>query len=98
MAVTDIKMAEVAPDKHRARKARLILGRVIRDAIDFHGTDFAGFALVTWDMRGGAHSGYFAEVGMVSESLMPTFAHDALNRHLAAVIAERASSNRIDGD
>lgn len=92
------ELFEIAPATERARRIKKILGRVLRLHMDFHGADFAGFAIVTWDMTGGAHSGYFTEHGMVSESLMPAYVHDALNRHLAVVLAERTQSDIITPD
>lgn len=83
---------EVDPSNERARQVRRILGAALKQAFEFFGDDLAGFALVTWDMRGGAHSGYLTEYGMVGESLMPAYVHDSLNRHLSVVLVERTES------
>ena len=88
----------VSPDKYRSAKVRRAFGRCLRAHVAAHGDDLAGFAIVSWDMRGGAQSAVLADIGMVAESLVPSFAHDALNRHLAVLIAERTSSSPIDGD
>lgn len=89
---------EIAPATDRAKRTRKILLKVLRMHLNFHQDDLAGFALVTWDMRGGAHSAYLTENGMVSESLMPSYVKDCLNRHVAVVLAERTQSELVTPD
>lgn len=91
-------LVEFRPDKAALARRRRIMGRALRAALDTHGSELAGFALVSWDRRGGAHTTYLAQDGMVSESLMPTLVHDALNRHVAVVLAEREASRPLDDD
>ena len=88
-------VTEIDPATDRAGKVRRILGQAVKRALDQHGDGLAGFALVSWDMLGDANSAYFTEFGMVGEGLMPTYVHDALNRHLAAVIVERSQTYRV---
>lgn len=88
---------EIDPGADRAQRVRRIIGRVLKKHFADHGSEIAGFALVSWDMRGEATSGYFTEVGPVGESLMPSFVKDALQRHLAVVLVERTGSDRISG-
>lgn len=57
--------------------------------------DIAGYALVVWDRQGDAHS-MVCSGGPVGESLVPTYAHDALNRHVAVIIAQRATVTEYD--
>lgn len=90
-------VTEIAPKKHRAARVRRIFGRCLRTHIERHGEDIAGFAIVSWDMLGHAHSSYSTEVGPVSPSLMPAYTHDALNRLYAVVLAEESTPDRIDG-
>lgn len=82
----------------RAKRARRILIKCVREALRNQGDDFAGFGLVVWDMKGECNSSYLAEYGMVGESLMPSFTADALNRHLSVVLVERTHSQRIESD
>lgn len=88
---------EITSRRDRARQLRRMLVACLRrNFVDF-GDDLAGFALVTWDARGDAHSSYFADDGPVGESLVPVFTADALNRHIAVALAERTRDDRIDG-
>lgn len=91
-------LREVTPNKVRARKTRLIMGRTLRHHLSAFGDDVAGFALVTWDMRGGAQSAFLTVNGMVSASLMPSFVHDVLNRHVAVDLAQREEINLVTPD
>jgi hypothetical protein len=75
---------------------RRILGRCVRSALQEHGTKLAGFALVSWDMRGAVVSSFLADSGPVARSLMPTFVHDALNRHLAVSMAKDCEERFFD--
>lgn len=88
----------VDPAGERAARVRRILGRALRQAIETHGSDLAGFALVSWDMRGECSSSMMTAHGMVGQSLAPAFVHDALNRHVAVDIACRTSVTDILGD
>jgi hypothetical protein len=67
---------------------RRILGACIRSNLETHGEDLAGFAIVSWDMRGTSHSSYFTENGPFSRSMLPAYVADALNRHLAVVMVQ----------
>lgn len=88
---------EIDPGADRAGRIRRIMGRVLRNHLEAHGDELAGFAMVTWDMRGEATSGYCTEIGPVGESLMPAFVKDALQRHLAVVLVERTESRPVTG-
>lgn len=88
---------EFRPDKRILAERRRVLGRCVKNALETHGDDFAGFALVTWDMRGNAHTSYCAGTGPIGEGLVPSYSQDALNRHVAVALTQRTSTNRIDG-
>jgi hypothetical protein len=47
----------------------------------------AGFALVVWDSRGEMRSAYNAAQGPIGPALVPTLVADALNRHVAVMLA-----------
>lgn len=79
----------------RQKRLRRILGRSVRAALD---GDVVGFALVTWDGRGDAHSSYCTESGPVGQRLMPAFVHDALQQHFSVSLAQEVGATRIDGD
>jgi hypothetical protein len=88
---------EITPAADRAQEVRRVIFRTLRRHFQDQGDDIAGFAIVTWDMRGEASSGYSTDVGPVGESLMPAFVKDALQRHLSVVLAERTHSDIIGG-
>lgn len=87
---------EVTAGRDRARQIRRILGRTIKQHLE--GGEIAGFALVSWGPRGEGRSGYYAETGPIAMSLVPTYAHDCLNRHIAVDLAQSTASNLVTGD
>ncbi len=56
-------------------------------AIDAMGDAVAGFALVVWDKNGEMRTAYDASKGPIGPALLPTLASDALNRHVAVMLA-----------
>lgn len=79
----------VATEKRRAdaRKTRAALFQRCRAAIEQMGDDIAGFALVVWDKEGNLRSAYDASRGPIRAPLVPTLTADALNRHVAVMLA-----------
>jgi hypothetical protein len=55
--------------------------------------DVAGFALVVWDSRGEMKSAYNAAQGPIGPPLVPTLVADALNRHVAVMLARNESDD-----
>lgn len=55
--------------------------------------DVAGFALVVWDSRGEMRSAYNAAQGPIGPALIPTLVADALNRHVAVMLARNESDD-----
>lgn len=82
-------MSEIREIVPAAVEASEDLARALRDLADMvvAGRYVAG-AFVVWDMRGAARTVYSAEIGPFAHSMVPAFVHDALNRHLAVVIAQ----------
>lgn len=72
----------------RACQVRRIMVRSLRDHLRRCGPDLAGFALVTWDMRGACCVGHSCEHGPVACGLMPLFVQQAINRTLAVQLAQ----------
>jgi hypothetical protein len=89
---------EIKPASDRAKNVRLIFGRCVRSALACMGVDIAGFALVVWDMRGEVRTAYLTEYGLVGRSLMPTYVHDALQRHVTKDVIEECTSEQVTGD
>jgi hypothetical protein len=71
----------------QAREIRAALFQRCRAAIDQCGDDIAGFALVVWDKEGDMRSAYDTTRGPIRAPLVPTLVADALNRHVAVMIA-----------
>jgi hypothetical protein len=66
-----------------------------RDAFDrLEGV--AGFALVVWGKNGDMRTAYNAAHGPIGPALVPTLAADALNRHVAIVLAMNESGDDSD--
>jgi len=55
--------------------------------MDQCGEDIAGFALVVWDKEGGMRTAYDTTRGPIRAALVPTLVADALNRHVAVMLA-----------
>lgn len=87
-------LREINPRADRQKRLRRILGRSVRSALS---GEVAGFALVTWDTRGDAHSVYCTDSGPVGHRLMPAFVHDALNQHVAVSLSQDGAPDKIDG-
>lgn len=91
------KLYEVTVGAERVKRVRRIMGRSLKRSIDGMGDDLAGFAMVVWDMRGGATTTYLAHDGMVGRSLMPAYVHDALQRHVTCDVIEDCTADIISG-
>jgi hypothetical protein len=70
-----------------ARMIRADLFARCRAAIDQMGDEVIGFALVVWDREGDLRSSYNATRGPIGPALLPTLVADALNRHVAVMLA-----------
>ena len=89
---------KIDPRAKRAISVCKILRNCGKSAIKSHGDDLAGFALVTWDMRGTVHTTFLTEYGIVSRDIMPCLVKDALNRHVAMSLAHECVSTPITDD
>jgi hypothetical protein len=90
-----IRLAPIA-DKRRADEARTIRAALFvrcRAAIDQVGDDIAGFAIVVWDRNGDLRSAYDTSHGPIGPALVPTLAADALNRHVAVMLAAQKAED-----
>jgi hypothetical protein len=80
-----------------AREVRRTLFDRCRAAVDQMGDDIAGFAVVVWNREGHLRSAYDAARGPIRAPLVPTLAADALNRHLAVMLAEERLAGESEG-
>jgi hypothetical protein len=65
-------------------------------AIQEMGDDVAGFALVVWNGSGELRTAYDASKGPIGPALLPTLASDALNRHVAVMLARDDEADDAD--
>jgi hypothetical protein len=89
---------EFRPDRDSVARRKRMLVQALRDSFKSHGDDFAGFAMVAWDVRGNADSAFYADTGPIGESIVPMFVHDVLNRHVAVKTAARGETYPLTGD
>jgi hypothetical protein len=90
---------EVLADKRKAQSADVttsLCERAVEANAALDG-DLAGYALVCWDRSGNAHTVYQAG-GMIGMALIPTFAADALNRHVAVDLVRTAAAGDAGAD
>jgi hypothetical protein len=82
-------LSQIVNDRRReeARELRAALFQRCRAAIEQMGEDISGFALVVWDHEGSMRSAYDAARGPIRAPLVPTLVADALNRHVAVMLA-----------
>jgi hypothetical protein len=62
-------------------------------AVDGLGDGVAGYALVVWGKDGDMRTAYNAAQGPIGPALVPTLAADALNRHVAVMLARDDESD-----
>ncbi len=60
------------------------------------GDDIAGYALVVWSKTGDMRTAYNAAQGPIGPALVPTLAADALNRHVAVMLARKEEADDAD--
>jgi hypothetical protein len=66
-------------------------------AIETIGDEPAGFALVVWNKEGEMRTTYDASRGPIGPALLPTLASDALNRHVAVMLARDSELDDTTG-
>ncbi|MBP2301540.1 hypothetical protein [Azospirillum picis] len=89
-------ITEFTPASDRAERIVRQIGEQAEAAHSEFGSDLAGYALVAWDMRGGARTVIDCREGAVALALVPAFAHDALNRHVTVAFQQSAVSEGLD--
>lgn len=92
--MTEIR--EIVPAAVEASEA---LARALIDLAQLVKDDrYVAGAFVVWDMRGEARTVYAAEYGPFGHSMLPAFVHDALNRHVTAVVLQENAVEPIGDD
>ncbi len=85
-------------DSEQAKVVRDDLLEKCAAAVDAMGADIAGYALVVWNKTGDMRTAYDASQGPIGPALVPTLAADALNRHVAVVLAKTGNTDDTDSD
>ena len=80
----DVRLASKETEAKRVRRA---LFQSCQRACRQVGKDIAEFAVVIWGRDGEMRTSYDATNGPVRAPLVPTLACDALNRHVAVMLA-----------
>ena len=88
------KLVKLATEKaaRTERNAELLredLFEKCNAAVDGLGDNVAGFALIVWGKDGDMRTAYNAAQGPIGPGLVPTLAADALNRHVAVMLAKK---------
>ncbi len=71
-----------------AKHMREELFEACRDAVENLDDELFGFALVVWGKDGVMRTAYHAAQGPIGPALVPTLVSDALNRHVAVMLAK----------
>lgn len=87
---SNLKLFANQRKRESARKVRQRLFHSCRMGLEEAGDDLAGYALVTWTSDGEMHSAYDTHGGPIRAALVPTLVADALNRHVAVMLANTA--------
>jgi hypothetical protein len=83
----------INPQKDRLDYSRRALGASVRSALE---SEMVGFALVAWDARGQCYSSICSQNGPIGDNLIPSYVHDALNRHVTLCISAFTEPRLID--
>ncbi len=84
----DIESEKAARAEREAKSLQEEITAKCAAAVQSMGTDVAGFALVVWSKSGEMRTAYDASRGPIGPALLPTLASDALNRHVAVMLAK----------
>jgi hypothetical protein len=89
---------KAARDRQQANRVRDGLLETCAATVDAMGEGIAGYALVVWNKTGDMRTAYDASHGPVGPALVPTLAADALNRHVAVMLARSSETDDTDLD
>ncbi|WP_045836277.1 hypothetical protein [Hyphomicrobium sp. 99] len=86
-----VKLAteKAARSERNAELIREDLFEKCTEAVAGLGGDVVGYALVVWGKGGDMRTAYNAAQGPIGPALVPTLAADALNRHVAVMLAQK---------
>lgn len=87
---------KAARDSQQAKRVGEDLMEKCAATIETMGEGIAGYALVVWSRNGDMRTVYDASHGPVGPALVPTLAADALNRHVAVMLARSGETDDTD--
>jgi hypothetical protein len=88
--IIDLESEKVSRAQREAELLRSDILAKCAAAIEAMSGDLAGFALVVWNKSGEMRTVYDASRGPIGPALLPTLASDALNRHVAVMLAKES--------
>ena len=80
---------KAARSERDAERLREDLFEKCSSAVGALGDNVAGYALIVWGKDGDMRTAYNAAQGPIGPALVPTLAADALNRHVAVMLAKK---------
>lgn len=95
--VSNLQRVRLAGKEAEAKRVRKELFAACSRAAEQLGDEIAGYAVVVWGKDGEMRTAYDAQSGPIRAPLVPTLASDALNRHVAVMLAAEYIAER-DGE
>jgi len=92
MELIEIKGERESRQTAEAESLRGEMAAHCNSIIDELGNEISGYAFVVWDKSGHLRSMYNASHGPIGAALVPTLVSDALNRHVAVVLASQGAA------
>ena len=94
--ITNLKLVINRKRKADAKEIYNKLKSRVKEFSEVIGEDIGGFALVVWNKEGSTQTEISADIGAIGPSMVPVFAHDALNRYIIALMLEE--NEALPGD
>jgi len=91
-------LAAISPATERAERLVEQIKAQADRALDEFGASLSGFAITVWDARGGARTAVNCQEGPIASALIPSFVHDAMNRHINVVFLQNSVSEALEDD
>lgn len=95
--IARLEQVRLADKEAEAKRVRRELFAACNRAAQQLGDEIAGYAVVVWGKDGEMRTSYDAQNGPIRAPLVPTLASDALNRHVAVMLAADYIAER-DGE
>ncbi len=96
LQLIDLETEKAARAEREAKLLQEDIMAKCASALQSVGPDVAGFALVVWNKSGDMRTAYDTSKGPIGPALLPTLASDALNRHVAVMLARDEVADDAD--